>query len=600
MSSLLDVLYKKMDATLADFSGSLPRIGISANRKEGTSCIAEPYFQSVVMAGGAPVLVPVTNDVRALASIVENLDGLIFSGGGDIASEFLGEEPIPELGEADTYRDGYDFLLLRIALDRQLPVFGICRGHQLINVAFGGTLYQDIYAQYSKEALKHSQEEARNVATHTVALSDAPSKLRAALYPESADSGLNNTVSESSRPLSVPVNSIHHQAVKELAPEFVATATAPDGVNEAMEHLEYPIFSVQWHPEQMAASGNKTMLNLFRYHVRQAELYAQTKTLHRKMITIDSHTDTPMIFKTFDLGRKEGGKVNLPLMREGRLDAAFMVAYIPQGERDDLSLQRATDFATDRLMQILEQAKRHPQQMGIARTPDELQRLKEEGKKAIFLGIENGYALGKDMSNLHRFADLGVSYITLCHNGDNDICDSAAGHAEWGGLSPFGREVVTEMNRLGMMVDVSHAADSTFYDVLERSTLPVIASHSSCRALCNHRRNLDDEQIKALAAKEGVIQICLYKGFINEAEDEASLSDAIRHILHVVDLVGADYVGIGSDFDGDGELIGCRAANELINITMRLKSEGFSDDDVTKIWGGNLMRVMRHVQSGKR
>lgn len=316
------------------------------------------------------------------------------------------------------------------------------------------------------------------------------------------------------------------------------------------------------------------------------------------MITIDSHTDTPMIFQTFDLGRKEGGKVNLPLMREGRLDAAFMVAYIPQGDRNAAALQKATDYATDRLTQVIEQAKRYPHQMGIAQSPDELRRLKDEGKKAILLGIENGYALGKDLTNLHRFRQMGVSYITLCHNGDNDLCDSAAGQAEWGGLSPFGKEVVAEMNRLGMMIDVSHAADRTFYDVLEHSTRPIIASHSSCRALCNHRRNLDDDQIKALAQQGGVMQICLYKGFINESPDKASLSDAIRHILHVIDLVGIDYAGIGSDFDGDGELIGCRAANELMQITMRLIAEGLDDESIAKIWGGNLMRVMSEVQNG--
>lgn len=591
MSVLLNTLYKNVESSASLVpSHRLPKIGISANRKEGTSCIAEPYFQSVVMAGGAPVLIPVITDIHTLSSIVEELDGLIFSGGGDINPEYLGEAPIPELGDTDTCRDEYDFLLLKLAFDHQVPVFGICRGHQLINVAFGGTLYQDIHAQHSKEALPHSQEEARDVATHTVTLAPFLSKLQAALHFSEASSHRLSS--------SIAVNSIHHQAVKDPAPEFVATATAPDGVNEAMEHPEYPIFSVQWHPEPMAVSGNETMLNLFRYHVHQAEVYARAKTLHRKMITIDSHTDTPMIFQTFDLGRKEGGKVNLPLMREGRLDAAFMVAYIPQGDRDAASLQKATDYATDRLTQVIEQAKRYPHQMSIAQSPDELRRLKDEGKKAILLGIENGYALGKDLTNLYRFRQMGVSYITLCHNGDNDLCDSAAGQAEWGGLSPFGKEVVAEMNRLGMMIDVSHAADRTFYDVMEHSTRPIIASHSSCRALCNHRRNLDDDQIKALAQQGGVMQICLYKGFINESPDKASLSDAIRHILHVIDLVGIDYAGIGSDFDGDGELIGCRAANELMQITMRLIAEGLDDESIAKIWGGNLMRVMSEVQNG--
>ena len=594
MSVLLDTLYKNIESSASTLpSHRKPKIGISANRKEGTSCIAEPYFQSVVMAGGAPVLIPVITDIHTLTSIVEDLDGLIFSGGGDINPEYLGESPIPELGDTDACRDEYDFLLLKLAFDRQLPVFGICRGHQLINVAFGGTLYQDIHAQHPKEVLQHSQEEARDIATHTVVLAPFLSKLQTALH----FSGFPQASSDRLSPI-IAVNSIHHQAVKDVAPEFIATATAPDGVNEAMEHPEYPIFSVQWHPEPMAVSGNETMLNLFRYHLHQAEVYAQAKALHRKIITIDSHTDTPMIFQTFDLGRKEGGKVNLPLMREGHLDAAFMVAYIPQGDRDAASLQKATDYATDRLTQVITQAGRYPHEMGIAQSSDELRRLKEEGKKAILLGIENGYALGKDLTNLHRFRQMGVSYITLCHNGDNDLCDSAAGKTEWGGLSPFGKEVVAEMNRLGMMIDVSHAADRTFYDVLEHSTRPVIASHSSCRALCNHRRNLDDNQIKALAQQGGVIQICLYKGFINESPEKASLSDAIRHILHVIDLVGIDYVGIGSDFDGDGELIGCRAANELMQITMRLIAEGLDDESIAKIWAGNLMRVMNKVQNG--
>ena len=584
MSSLLDTLYKKIDDITSDLSYVRPKIGISANRKEGTSCIADPYFQSVVMAGGAPVLIPVTTDVSALATIIDDLDGLILSGGGDIDPKFLGEEPIPELGDVDSYRDEYDFLLLRLAFNRQLPIFGICRGHQVINAAFGGTLYQDIYAQFSKDALKHSQEEARDIATQTVKFEAILSRLRIALNKKKyGDEDCGEFL----------VNSFHHQAVKDLAPEFVATATSADGLNEAMEHLEYPIFSVQWHPEPMAVAGNEAMLDLFRYHVSLATVFAKAKKLHGDIVTIDSHTDTPMVFETPDLGRKEGGKVNLPLMSEGRLDAVFMVAYLPQGERDDTSLLNATAYAVERLSKVTGQAEKYSDRMGIARTPDDLWRLKHEGKKAIFLGIENGYAIGKDLNNIQKFKNLGVSYITLCHNGDNDICDSAAGNAEWGGLSPFGIDVVTEMNRLGIMIDISHAAESTFYDVLKHSAKPVIASHSSARALCNHRRNLDDDQIRALAAQGGVVQVCLYKEFLNKEAEKASLTDAIRHICHIVDIAGIDHVGIGSDFDGDGELIGCRAANELIQITMRLIVEGFDDKSIAKIWGGNLYSKLK-------
>jgi Zn-dependent dipeptidase, microsomal dipeptidase homolog len=569
----LQTLYKKIDDSTFDESYRRPRIGISANRRDGLSCIAEPYFQSVVLAGGAPVLVPVTTDIPALASIVDTLDGLILSGGGDINPEYLCEEPNPKLGDIDTYRDEYDFLLLRIAFNRQLPIFGICRGHQVINVAFGGTLYQDIYTQYSKKALKHSQKEARDIATHFVRLEDISSKLRKIF---------GGSVTE------IPVNTFHHQAIKDIAPEFIQTAVSPDGLNEAMEHPEYPIICVQWHPEPMAVAGNEDMLKLFRYHVEKASVFAKAKEIHKNIVTVDSHTDTPMLFEKINLGRKEGGKVNLPLMTEGRLDAVFMVAYLPQGERDDVSSRNATKYATERLLKIIEQSKIYPDRMGVARTSDDLWRLKRENKKAVFLGIENGYAIGKDLNNLQRFKDMGVSYITLCHNGNNDICDSAAGHEEWGGLSPFGKDVVAEMNRLGIMIDISHAAESTFYDVLKYSTKPVIASHSSARALCDHCRNLDDDQIRAIAAKGGVVQICLYKYFINKNPEKASLSDAINHIRHIIDIAGIDHVGIGSDFDGDGELIGCRAANELIQITMRLITEGFSEEDIAKIWGGNV------------
>ena len=578
MSSSLDTLYKKIDEQTSEISYARPKIGISANRKEGMSCIAEPYFQSVIKAGGVPVLLPVTTDISTLAAMIDPLDGLILSGGGDICPDFLGEAPVPELGDTDVYRDEYDFILLRLAFSRQIPIFGICRGHQVINAAFGGTLFQDIHAQYSKEALKHSQDEARDVATHTVHLIDLPSRLRAALHHS------DNT--------ELPVNSFHHQAVKQLAPEFIATAIASDGLNEAMEHPEYPIFSVQWHPEPMAVAGNEAMIDLFRYHVRQASVFAAAKKLHSHIITIDSHTDTPMLFQSFDWGRKEGGKVNLPLMQEGLLDVVFMVAYLPQGARDEKSLQQATNYAVERLSEVITQVKKYPQRTGIAKTADELRQLKRAGKKAVLLGIENGYAIGKDLKNLQKMKDLGVSYITLCHNADNDICDSAHGNGEWGGLSPFGKEVIAEMNRLGLIIDVSHAADSTVYDVLKYSTKPVIASHSSSRAICNHPRNLDDDLLRAIASKGGVIQLCLYKRFINEDVEKASLSDVIRHLKHIIDVAGINHVGIGSDFDGDGELIGCRAANELIQITMRLITEGFDNESIAKIWGENLMSVM--------
>lgn len=579
----LEALYQEVDTYIpAKESHQPPRIGISANRRDGLSCIAETYIQAVLDAGGAPVLIPAITDIKALTVLVSKLDGLVMSGGGDINPLYLHEEPIRQLQDVDTLRDEYDLILLRLAANRQIPIMGICRGHQIMNVAFGGSVYQDIHSQTNHPLLKHSQTLAREYPSHTVTLEPGTNRLR--------------TIFNDKEP--ILVNSFHHQAVKEVAPGFRATATAPDGINEAMENTEKPIFGVQWHPEAMAPQGDEQMKALFAYHIENARRFALAKSIHQRIITIDSHTDTPMIFPgEFNIGEKEGGKVNLPFMEEGRIDATFMVAYIPQGKRDEEALRMATDYAIERLNQVIRQQALNPGRMAIATTPQQILETKRQGKKAICLGIENGYALGKRIENLHMFKDMGVSYITLCHNGDNDICDSARGNREWNGLSPFGKEVVKEMNRLGIMVDISHAAESSFYDALETSQAPIIASHSSARLLCDHPRNLTDDQLRALAAHGGVAQICLYKGFINEDAEKASLTDAIRHINHIVNLVGIDHVGIGSDFDGDGEVIGCSATNELINITVRLLEEGYTEEDIRKIWGGNLLRVMTSVQA---
>lgn len=576
----LEALYQEVDKYIpARESSRPPRIGISANRKDGLSCIAETYVQSVLNAGGAPVLIPVITDIQALTEIVSDLDGLVMSGGGDINPLYLSDEPIPQLQDVDTYRDEYDLILIRLASNRQIPIMGICRGHQILNVAFGGSIYQDIHSQFDYKLLKHSQTLSREFPSHSVLL-EKGSKLHTVLQEDT-----------------LLVNSFHHQAIKETAPEFIPNAIAPDGINEGLEHPEKNIFSVQWHPEAMAANGDEQMMKLFHFHIQTANRFRQAKEIHHRIFTVDSHTDTPMIFEgEFNIGEKEGGKVNLAFMEEGLIDAVFMVAYIPQGERDDISLKKATDYAINRLNEVLRQEKLNPDRMAIAYTPQDLADIKKQRKKAVYLGLENGYALGKDLRNIAKFREMGVRYITLCHNGANDICDSARGTQEWGGLSPFGKEVIAEMNRQGVMIDISHAAETSFYDALRLSKTPIIASHSSARALCDHPRNLTDEQIKLLAEKGGVVQVCLYKGFINKEEEKASLSDAIRHINHIVRLVGIDHVGIGSDFDGDGELIGCRSTNELINITCRLLEEGYNEEDIRKIWGGNFMRVFAEVQ----
>ncbi|MDR3128670.1 MAG: gamma-glutamyl-gamma-aminobutyrate hydrolase family protein [Tannerellaceae bacterium] len=583
-SSDLQQLYENVDLHVAatKVTGEHPVIGISVNRVDGNARLAEDYFLSVWRAGGVPLLIPPLKDIEALDIIVASIDGLLLSGGIDVNPLFMGEEPVPGLEEVDTLRDENEFLLLRLAVNRQLPIFGICRGHQLINVAFGGTLYQDIKSQLETPAIKHVQSAPREQLTHTVRLTGIPSRLRQILATDT-----------------LLVNSFHHQAVCRLAPGFIATATSPDGINEAIEHTEKEIFSVQWHPEALSAT-NVAAFSLFRHLTDKAALFRHAKMLHRQILTLDSHTDTPNRFYPgpFNLatiapdGNAPSGQVNLPFMEKGLIDAVFMAAYIPQGKRDKVSLLAATQRAMDRLNEVHRQEELNPTRVGIATDPESLYRLKTEGKKALIPAIENGYAIGKDPANIRRFCDMGVAYITLCHNGDNDLCDSAAGNREWKGLSPFGREVVTEMNRLGIMIDISHASEDTVRDILAYSTLPVIASHSSCRSLCDHPRNLTDEQLCALAEKGGVVQICLYNSFLS-LSPPATLDDAVRHINHVVRLIGVEHVGIGSDFDGGGGIQGCSATNELINLTVRLLAEGYSDEDLAKIWGGNLLRVMQ-------
>jgi microsomal dipeptidase-like Zn-dependent dipeptidase/gamma-glutamyl-gamma-aminobutyrate hydrolase PuuD len=580
----LQRLYEKADrhVSVVKVTEERPVIGISVNRADGKTWIAEDYFLAVWRAGGVPVLIPSLTDIEVLDTTIASIDGLLLSGGIDVNPLFMGEEPVPGLEEVDTLRDENEFLLLRLALIRQLPIFGICRGHQLINIAFGGTLYQDIKSQFETPADKHSQSAPRDQPTHTVRLTDTPSRLSKVLATDT-----------------LLVNSFHHQAVRHLAPGFVAVAASLDGINEAMEHTEKEIFSVQWHPEALSAT-DPVALRLFRYLTDKAALFRHAKTLHRHILTLDSHTDTPNRFYPgpFNLatiapdGNTPSGQVNLPFMEKGLIDAVFMAAYIPQGGRDDASLLAATERAFDRLHEVHRQEKLNPTRVGIATDPETLYQLKAEGKKALVPAIENGYAIGKDIKNIRRFHDMGVAYITLCHNGDNDICDSAAGNREWKGLSPFGREVVAEMNRLGIMIDLSHASEDTVRDVLAYSALPVIASHSSCRALCDHPRNLTDEQLCAIAEKGGVVQICLYNNFLSSSPP-ATLDDAIRHINHAVRLIGIDHVGIGSDFDGGGGIQGCVAIHELINLTVRFLDEGYFDEDIAKLWGGNLLRVMK-------
>ncbi len=377
----------------------------------------------------------------------------------------------------------------------------------------------------------------------------------------------------------------------------------------------------------------------------EEQISRRAERFHDSFLSVDTHCDTPMRFFRggFDPGvRNERGCVDFPRMKEGRLDAEFFAIFIGQGPRTPEAFEKEHANTLATFDSIKASVTRHSDLAGLALNPDDALKLKEEGKVAIFMGIENGYPIGTDLSKISLYHELGARYITLCHSSNNDICDSSTDKTgpEHNGLSAFGEEVVREMNRVGMMVDVSHMSDESFYDVLAVSKAPVIASHSSCRALCESPRNLDDEMLQALKKNGGVIQICILSDYLRQREpnpeyDEkvkelrerwrveggeltpeqqeqrwaefdalrrkylklATVEDAVNHIEHVVDVIGIDYVGIGSDFDGGGGIEGCTDVSMMKNITKELIRRGYSRDDIAKIWGGNIMRVMNEVQA---
>jgi membrane dipeptidase len=375
----------------------------------------------------------------------------------------------------------------------------------------------------------------------------------------------------------------------------------------------------------------------------EEQLIKKADKIHGSILTIDTHCDTPMAFNhsDFDLGAEHTeGCVDFPRMVKGGLHSEFFAVFIGQGPRDDSSYEKVHLRALEIFSEIHKNVDRNSSMAEMAYSPDDAYRIFRAGKIAAFIGLENGYPIGKDISRVKQYYDLGARYITLCHTKNNDICDSSTDSkgAENGGLSSFGEEVVTEMNRLGMMVDVSHLSDKSFYDVLKVSKAPVIASHSSCRALCENPRNLTDDMLLALKGNRGVVQICILSNYVKipdpnpeldsllkqiqkkygdynflSEEDQkkmrdeytevqkkykkfATVSDVVDHIDHVVQVIGVDYVGIGTDFDGGGGVDGCKTVAEVKNITIELLRRGYKKAEIKKIWGGNIMRIFSEVE----
>ena len=371
--------------------------------------------------------------------------------------------------------------------------------------------------------------------------------------------------------------------------------------------------------------------------------------LHDRILTLDSHADTPLRLMEpgFDLAERHdphetGSKLDYPRMIEGGLDAVFFAAFVAQGIRDDDGHTRARELALQMLDAVWASAEKNSDIVGIALNPEDAALLEAEGKRAIYLSIENGYPIGNDLKNVELFYNKGVRYVTLVHSTNNDLADSAtdSGGPEHGGISPLGASVVEEMNRLGIMVDVSHGSDDTFYDAIELSKAPIIATHSNARTVTDHPRNMSDDMLRLIAKNGGVVQLTMLSDYLRDepenperdsaleslraslkpsnemtegerklARDQlrkiraqypdplATVKNVVDHIDHIVRIAGIDHVGIGCDFDGGGGIDGVFDVSELMNITIELAQRGYSEQDIEKIWSGNILRVFTEVQA---
>jgi len=370
--------------------------------------------------------------------------------------------------------------------------------------------------------------------------------------------------------------------------------------------------------------------------------------IHNHAFTIDTHVDTPyhLLDKDFDIACahpfvRGGSCVDFPRMKEGGLDGIFFAAFTSQKERTSENILAARSKANELIDSIYAACKKNNDLSEIALSVEDGYRLEKEGKRAIYIGLENGFPIGKDILEVEKYFNKGVRYITLCHTSNNDICDSSTDKngAEFDGLSSFGEEVLAKMNDLGILIDVSHISDSSFFDVMKQSKTPVIASHSCARAICDNPRNLTDKMLVALAENGGVIQMCILDDYVKAPDtttvgykkelelraryrnaskmskeeeeklwdewrqmqidypkDKPTVADAVDHIDHIVKLIGIDHIGIGTDFDGGGGLKDCVDVSQMMNITKELLTRKYSEEEIAKIWGGNFMRVFKYVE----
>lgn len=326
--------------------------------------------------------------------------------------------------------------------------------------------------------------------------------------------------------------------------------------------------------------------------------------IHASALTLDSHIDIPFDFATDAVDPGAGDlQVNLDKMQAGGLDTGFFIVYVGQDARTSAGYAEALIGAMtkfDAIHRMTEEL--YPDRIGLAYSADDLVRLIDEGKLAAAIGIENGFVVGRNIELLDSYFELGARYITLVHNGHNDIADSAQPRDELGdgltehdGISEFGARVIRRMNELGIMVDISHASKQAALDAIDLSVAPVIASHSSVQALTDHVRNLDDETLRAVAEDDGVVQIVAFESYLGDGEAPAVV-DLVDHIDYAVNIMGIEHVGISSDFGGGGGIDGWMDALETPNVTTELLARGYSEEEIGLLWSGNLLRVWRETE----
>ena len=342
----------------------------------------------------------------------------------------------------------------------------------------------------------------------------------------------------------------------------------------------------------------------FVYAANEDDLISRARVIHENVMALDTHVDIPLNFASSEHDPANAdAQVTLDSMRSGGLDAAFFIVYVGQQERTEENYRNARADAVAKFDAIHRMTDyMYSDRIGLADTAAEARAIFAEGKLVALIGIENGFVIGKDLSLLEDFRKRGARYMTLVHNGHNDIGDSAQPRpqfgdmeTEHGGLSDFGLDVVDELNRQGILVDISHVSRQTMLDATRHSKAPVIASHSSVTAIADHPRNMNDEQLLALKDNGGVVQIVAFNPYVREGGD-ANVEMFVNHIDYAVNLIGVEHVGISSDFGGGGGISGWNNANETFNVTLELVRRGYSEEDIRQLWGANVLRILEEAE----